>query len=90
MATLAPTITTATGTLSKTYRKTSGGRMPSTSQAQHNLMEGIAHGWKPSGMKKTPPVKVAKDFAAADKEVGAFRASVKKRSARIKAKRGRQ
>lgn len=64
--------------------------MPSTSKAQHNLMEGIAHGWKPSGMKKAPPKSVARDFVEADKEVGAFRSSVKKRSARIKAKRGRQ
>lgn len=89
MSQLAPPITTATGTLAKTYRK-AGAKMPSTSKAQHNLMEGIAHGWKPSGMKKAPPVSVAKDFAAADKEVGAFRSSVKKRSAKIKAKRGRQ
>ena len=40
--------------------------MPSKSQAQHNLMEGVAHGWKPRG-GKAPPVKVAKEFAAADK-----------------------
>lgn len=39
--------------------------MPSKSQAQHNLMEGVAHGWKPSGMK-APPVSVAKEFSAAD------------------------
>jgi hypothetical protein len=86
---LAPGITTATGTLAKTYRK-AGAKMPSTSKAQHNLMEGIAHGWKPSGMKKAPPKSVAKDFVEADKEVGAFRSSVKKRNAKIKAKRGRQ
>jgi hypothetical protein len=86
---LAPGITTATGTLAKTYRK-AGAKMPSTSKAQHNLMEGIAHGWRPSGMKKVPPKSVAKDFVEADKEVGAFRSSVKKRNAKIKAKRGRQ
>jgi hypothetical protein len=86
---LAPGITTATGTLAKTYRK-AGAKMPSTSKAQHNLMEGIAHGWRPSGMKKAPPKSVAKDFVEADKEVGAFRSSVKKRNAKIKAKRGRQ
>lgn len=42
--------------------------MPSTSAKQHRLMEAVAHGWKPKGAKKPPvPVKVAKDFAAADK-----------------------
>ena len=40
--------------------------MPSKSQSQHNLMEGVAHGWKPGGMK-APPVSVAKEFVAADK-----------------------
>jgi hypothetical protein len=66
---LAPGITTATGTLAKTYRK-AGAKMPSESRAQHNLMEGIAHGWHPSGMKKAPPKSVAKDFVEADKEAG--------------------
>ena len=47
--------------------------MPSKSQKQHNLMEGIAHGWKPTGMHKGPPVKVAKEFAAADKASGKFK-----------------
>ena len=40
--------------------------MPSVSQKQHNLMEGIAHGMKPRG-GKGPSVAVAKDFGAADK-----------------------
>lgn len=43
--------------------------MPSKSPAQHRLMEGIAHGWKPKGMKG-PPVSVAKEFVAADKASG--------------------
>ena len=29
-------------------------------------MAGIAHGWKPSGMKSPPPVAVAKEFNKAD------------------------
>lgn len=62
--------------------------MPSTSPKQHRFMEAIAHGMKPR--KGGPSPAVAKDFVEADKEVGAFRSSVKKRSARIKAKRGRQ
>lgn len=40
--------------------------MPSKSQAQHNLMAGIAHGWKPSGMKHPPSKKVARKFMKAD------------------------
>lgn len=40
--------------------------MPSKSPAQHRLMEAVAHGWKPKGVK-TPPVSVAKEFVAADK-----------------------
>ncbi len=42
--------------------------MPSTSPAQEKTMRAIAHGWKPpagSDVAKIP-VKVAKDFAAAD------------------------
>lgn len=39
--------------------------MPSTSPAQHRLMEGIAHGSIPAGGKH-PPLSVAKEFAAAD------------------------
>jgi hypothetical protein len=104
---LAPGITTATGTLAKTYRK-AGAKMPSESRAQHNLMEGIAHGWHPSGMKKAPPKSVAKDFVEADKgrdfrgmkngkkdngpgdeEVAAFHSSVKKRSDKVRRRRGR-
>lgn len=52
--------------------------MPSESRPQHNLMEGIEHGWKPSGMpgKKLPPVSVARDFVAADKASGKFRKHV--------------
>jgi hypothetical protein len=83
---LAPGITTATGTLNKTYRK--GGAMPSTSKKQHRFMEAVAHGMKPR--KGGPSQAVAKEFTEADKEVGAFRSSVKKRAAKIKAKRGRQ
>ena len=41
--------------------------MPSTSQAQHNFMEMIAHGGHPRGGKRGPSVAVAKDFVAADK-----------------------
>ncbi|HXU06348.1 MAG TPA: hypothetical protein VN903_35575 [Polyangia bacterium] len=40
--------------------------MPSKSQKQHNLMEGIAHGMTPRG-GKGPSVEVAKEFVAADK-----------------------
>lgn len=40
--------------------------MPSKSKAQANLMAGIAHGWKPTGMKNPPSKAVAKEFNAAD------------------------
>lgn len=40
--------------------------MPSVSAKQHQLMEAVAHGWKPTQMKG-PPVSVAKEFVAADK-----------------------
>lgn len=40
--------------------------MPSKNKKQHNLMEMIAHGGKPSGGKGPSP-KVAKEFVAADK-----------------------
>lgn len=43
--------------------------MPSTSGAQHRLMEMVAHGGKPSS-GKGPPVSVAKEFVAADKAAG--------------------
>jgi len=44
--------------------------MPSESKAQHNFMEGVAHGMKPNRRGhggKAPSVKVAKEFVAADK-----------------------
>lgn len=40
--------------------------MPSTSLAQHNFMEGIAHGMKPRGGSGPSP-DVAKEFVQADK-----------------------
>jgi len=49
--------------------------MPSTSPAQAKTMNAIAHGWKPpkgSDVAKIP-VKVAKDFAAADKKRNRWR-----------------
>jgi hypothetical protein len=42
--------------------------MPSKSSSQHRLMAGCAHGWKPSGGVKCPPMDVAREFAKADKE----------------------
>ena len=47
--------------------------MPSRSMRQHRLMEGIAHGWKPTGMKKPPPKSVATEFAKADRAAGKYR-----------------
>lgn len=41
--------------------------MPSHSVKQAKTMSAIAHGWKPSGEAADIPVKVAKDFHAADK-----------------------
>jgi hypothetical protein len=38
----------------------------SSSQAQHNLMAGVAHGWRPDQVK-APSVKVAQEFTQADK-----------------------
>jgi hypothetical protein len=36
-------------------------------------MEGLAHGWKPSGMKNPPSSSVAKDFVEADKKNKAYK-----------------
>ena len=45
--------------------------MPSTSKAQHNLMEAVAH--DPGFAKKAGiPQKVGKDFASADRAGGKF------------------
>ena len=41
--------------------------MPTKSPAQARLMEGIAHGWHPSGLSHPPPKKVAEEFVEADK-----------------------
>jgi len=41
--------------------------MPSKSPEQAKTMSAIAHGWKPKGSAKGIPVKVAKEFHAADK-----------------------
>jgi hypothetical protein len=46
--------------------------MPSSTRKQHNFMEAVAHGMKPR--KGGPSVKVAKEFAAADKASGKFKA----------------
>jgi len=50
--------------------------MPSKSRAQHNLMAGCAHGMK---SKKCPPLKVSREFAAADKASGKYRKGGKKK-----------
>jgi hypothetical protein len=41
--------------------------MPSSSSKQAKTMSAIAHGWKPKGSAAGIPVKVAKEFHAADK-----------------------
>lgn len=51
-------------------------------------MHAVAHGWKPDKIKG-PPVSVAKEFTEADKEVGHLKTSVKKRSDKIRRRRGR-
>ena len=45
--------------------------MPSTSPEQKKTMSAIAHGWKPTGSAANIPVKVAKEFHAADKRQSA-------------------
>lgn len=40
--------------------------MPSRSVKQAKVMSAIAHGWRPSGRAARIPVKVAKEFHAAD------------------------
>ena len=40
--------------------------MPSSSVKQAKVMSAIAHGWKPKGKAAGIPVKVAKEFHAAD------------------------
>ena len=46
--------------------------MPDKSQAQRNLMAGILHGWRPTGMKNPPSKQVAREFISADKSAGKF------------------
>lgn len=58
MTPLNPPVTTATGSLSKVYRKVA---MPSKSAAQHRLMEAAAH-----GRSKKVPKGVAREFLKAD------------------------
>lgn len=41
--------------------------MPSVSLKQRRTMSAVAHGWKPKGKASGIPVKVAKEFHAADK-----------------------
>lgn len=62
--------------------------MPSKSAKQAHLMRAIAHGWKPpkkSGIKV--PVKVAKEFVAADTEMNPTREQM---MAKISQRRNRQ
>jgi hypothetical protein len=48
--------------------RTHGGMiMPSSSVRQAKTMSAIAHGWRPKGSAKDIPVRVAKEFHAADK-----------------------
>jgi len=55
--------------------------MPSTSPLQAKTMSAIAHGWRPTGSAAGIPVKVAKEFHAADKgkKYGAKVKSLRKR-----------
>lgn len=41
--------------------------MPSKSRKQARVMSAIAHGWRPKGAAANIPVKVAKEFHAADR-----------------------
>ena len=41
--------------------------MPSSTEKQRKVMSAIAHGWHPKGKAAGIPVKVAKEFHAADK-----------------------
>ena len=41
--------------------------MPYASKSQEHLMEGIAHGWKPTDMKHPPSKAVADKFHSEDK-----------------------
>ncbi len=50
--------------------------MPSKSKAQHNLMEAVAHSAK-FAKKAGIPQRVGKEFAAADKAKGKFKAKKK-------------
>jgi hypothetical protein len=45
--------------------------MPSVSKKQHNLMQAVAHGWKPK-YQKGPSKAVAEEFLAADKREGKY------------------
>ena len=54
---------------------------PSTSQAQHNLMAGVAHGWTPDQVE-APPVAVAKEFTEADKKKQLARAAALRKRGR--------
>lgn len=62
--------------------------MPSKSPKQRRTMAAAAH--NPAFAKKVGiPQNVAREFNEADKEVGALRSSVKKRSAKVRSHRGR-
>ena len=41
--------------------------MPSKTRKQAKVMSAIAHGWKPKGKAASIPVRVAKEFHAADR-----------------------
>lgn len=59
-----PGLTELTAT---TQRNRGGRKVPSHSVKQAKTMSAIAHGWKPTGEAADIPVKVAKEFHAADK-----------------------
>lgn len=45
--------------------------MPSSTKKQADFMRAVEHGFKPDRVK-APPMKVAKEFVAADKSAGKF------------------
>lgn len=53
--------------IATTTLRSRSSKMPSHSVKQAKVMSAIAHGWHPKGKAAGIPVKVAKEFHAADK-----------------------
>lgn len=94
MSQLAPAITTATGTLNKTYRK--GGAVAEPRDKVEKTLHEFKHGDLHSGSKHGPKVTSRKQAIAIaleqqrkeDEDTGGLSSAVKRRTAKIKSRHG--